>query len=165
MKKFIITFLFTFLTFSVFAPEYPVSTKVLFQEWNDRRFIENISSTEFSADNLKRLIDILCKHPEIVYTQARLESGEFKSKLFLDYNNLFGMKVPAIRPTMAIGEAMGHAQYKHWSESVYDYLLYQQYFEKYLQIDFNDINYYDFLKLYGYAKDKHYITKLIKLAN
>lgn len=165
MKRIIVFVLFIIMSVSVFAPNYPIDVKKEVQEWQDRKFIENIKNTEFSADNLKRLVNILCKHPEIVYAQARHESAEFKSKLFLDYNNLFGMKVPNVRPTTAIGWAMGHASYSHWSESVYDYMMYQKYFESYLKIDFDYINYYDFLSGYGYATDKKYIHKIKMLVD
>ena len=166
MKKLIFMFILSLISICATAPAYPVDIQKLYEEWNNRIFIRQIYDQDFSAENLQRLIKILCKHPDIVYAQARLESGEFKSRLFLDYNNLFGMKVPGVRPTTAIGWAMGHAAYKHWSESVYDYMLYQQYYEHWLKIDFNHIDYFYFLKMYGYAGDPYYIKKLkIKLEN
>jgi uncharacterized FlgJ-related protein len=160
MKKMITIILLILSCFILQAPVEVQDKIKLYNDFQDRKFIENISNTEFSSKNLQRLINILCKHPEIVYNQARLESNEFKSRLFLDYNNLFGMKVPSVRQTTAIGEAMGHAQYRHWSESVYDYMLYQQYYESLIGVDFNYIDYYYFLKMYGYARDKQYVKKL-----
>jgi flagellum-specific peptidoglycan hydrolase FlgJ len=153
-------FLLILCSFLLQAPVQWQDEEKIYRDWQDRKFLENRQQTEFSADNLKRLITILCKHPDIVYAQARLESGEFKSRLFLDYNNLFGMRLPLVRQTTATGRAMGHAVYKHWSESVYDYMLYQQYYESLIGVDFNYIDYYYFLKMYGYACDRHYIKKL-----
>ena len=67
------------------------------------------------------------KYPEVVFAQAILESGELKSKLTKNNNNLFGMKIPGKRETLAIGEKYGHAKYSSWQESVWDYKLYQDY--------------------------------------
>ena len=65
-------------------------------------------------------------HPDIVYAQALLETGGFKSRVCKDNNNLFGMKVPRKRPTTAMNNS-GYAKYTHWSESIKDYKLYQDY--------------------------------------
>jgi flagellum-specific peptidoglycan hydrolase FlgJ len=160
MKKMMLIILLILSSFSLQAPKVYQDEKAIYQQWQDLKFVENIRNTEFSADNLHRLIDILCKNPDIVFAQAKLESRDFKSKLFLDYNNIFGMKKPSVRPTTATGWAMGHAAYSHWSESVEDMVLYQQYYETILGIDFNYIDYMYFLKMYGYAQDKYYVKKL-----
>jgi uncharacterized FlgJ-related protein len=160
MKQIMFTIFLILSFFSLQAPKAYQNEKVIYQQWQDQKFVENIRNTEFSADNLHRLIDILCKHPDIVYAQARLESGEFKSKLSKDYNNYFGMKMAKVRPTTAIEEQMEHAAYNHWSESIYDYMLYQQYYENLIGVDLNYVDYLYFLKMYGYAHDKQYIQKL-----
>lgn len=68
------------------------------------------------------------KFPDVVYAQAILESGNFKSKVFKKNNNLFGMKVPRQRKTFAIGKSKkGYAKYKTWMNSVDDYLEWQNY--------------------------------------
>jgi len=71
------------------------------------------------------LIEINVKFPDIVFSQARYESGNFKSTIFKDNNNLFGMKVANVRATTSLGEQHGHAYYRSWRESVMDYALYQ----------------------------------------
>lgn len=88
------------------------------------------------------------KHPEIVYAQAILETGNFKSQLCTEHNNLFGL----------YNSGKGkYFKYNHWSESVKDYRDKVQY--KYKPPD----NYYDFLLKIGYAEDPKYISKLKKI--
>lgn len=112
---------------------------------------------EFSPENLKDLISKLnLKYPEIVYAQAVLESGHFKSKSFSVGHNLFGMKVASIRPTTNSGEYLRHAKYSSWEESVYDYALYQSTIVFKIKSK-ND--YYAYLKR-NYAGDPTYVEKL-----
>ena len=74
------------------------------------------------------------EYPEIVWAQAILESGNFGSKVFHKNNNLFGMKMPSRRNTVALGTSSGYAVYESWQESVHDYKLYQEYYFKDRQI-------------------------------
>lgn len=90
------------------------------------------------------------KHPQIVYAQAVLETGHFKSDLCLNGNNLFGLY-----------DSKNHRYYTfdHWTESVVAYLDYVQYRYK----PPND--YYKFLSDIRYAKDPNYINKLKGIVN
>lgn len=67
------------------------------------------------------------KYPELVFAQAMLESGELKSKLTRTNHNIFGMKLPSVRETTAQGSKNHHAFYVHWTESIRDYKLYQDF--------------------------------------
>ena len=97
------------------------------------------------------------KHPEVVFKQAKIESGNFKSKVFREYNNMFGMKMPYKRPTMAIGKtSSGFAIYDSWKDSVIDYALYQAYSAKNL----SEEAYIDHLNDH-YAEDSLYNSKII----
>ena len=69
-------------------------------------------------------------HWDIVYAQAILESGNLKSRLVIGNNNLFGMRKPLQRQTLAMGKRSGYAYYSHWVESVWDYKLYQEHIFK-----------------------------------
>ena len=69
-------------------------------------------------------------HPEVVIAQSIEESGWYKSDIFKENNNPFGMKKPSIRTTTATGENRGHATYSNWRDSVKDYKLWQDYYEK-----------------------------------
>jgi len=80
----------------------------------------------FSPDNLKlELTKQGVKHPDIALAQAKIESDHFRSPIFKENNNLFGMKLPSSRRTTAIGANRGHAKYKDWVDSVKDYKLWQ----------------------------------------
>jgi len=78
----------------------------------------------FSEDKLIEEISKLnFKYPHIVLAQAILETGHFESKIFVENNNLFGMKEARIRLNLAEGTQYGHAYYNNWKESVTDYAL------------------------------------------
>lgn len=111
----------------------------------------------FSEMSFKRLLYILeIEHPEIVFIQAQIESGNFTSPIFKEGNNLFGMKVAEKRNTTAIGNIRGHAAYLIWKDSVLDYKLMQ---EKYAKGKSRK----EYLKyLETYAEDPNYITKIKK---
>lgn len=80
---------------------------------------------ELSDEILSYILDLRIENAYLVYAQAQLESGHFTSDIFMENNNLFGMKVAERRPTTAIGVNRGHAVYKSWRESVLDYALMQ----------------------------------------
>ena len=84
-------------------------------------------------------------HKNIVYAQAILETGHFRSKVCREYNNLFGLYN---------SRSKDYYKFNHWSESVVAYLNYIQY--RYKPPD----DYYKFLEEIGYAEDPQYITKL-----
>jgi len=92
------------------------------------------SSVQFVEEQLsyecvyEQIVEMGIKFPDVVFAQAVLESGNFKSNLFKNHNNLFGMKLPKIRETVATGMVKnGYAKYDSWSESIYDYFLWQNY--------------------------------------
>ena len=102
------------------------------------------------------------KFPDIVFAQAVLESGHFKSQLFLNNNNLFGMKTPKRRETTAINKGKsGYALYKSWDSSVDDYRLWQEFTLK----NKEDITEKEYFSLLGrvYASDKSYVETLKKV--
>lgn len=88
------------------------------------------------------------QHPNIVYAQALLETGHFKSNVCKTYNNLFGLYNSRIKD---------YYRFKHWSESVVAYL-------SYIQYRYNPSkDYYQFLSDINYAEDPEYISKLKRL--
>lgn len=87
-------------------------------------------------------------HPKIVYAQAILETGHFKSDLCVNNNNLFGLYDSSRKK---------YYDFNHWSESV---LMYKQ-LVQYKYKPPND--YYKFLDNIGYAEDPHYINKLKRI--
>ena len=83
----------------------------------------------FSPENLKSEIKKQnITYPDVALAQAKWESKHFKSDIFKDNNNLFGMKLAKLRPTTAIGKNKmhgDHAAYRNWQDSVKDYKLWQ----------------------------------------
>lgn len=116
---------------------------------------------EFSEEKLKEyIIGLNIKFPHIVFAQAKLESGYFKSTIFKENNNLFGMKIATRRPTTNKGENRGHAAFDSWKESVVDYAFYQA---RYLGEIKTEGEYIQYLKA-NYAEDPGYVEKVIKLS-
>ena len=100
------------------------------------------------------LIDALkyydIQHPDIVYAQAVLETGHFKSEGCLKHNNLFGLYN---------SKAKRYCRFNHWTESVIAYKEWIQ--RRYKPPE----DYYKFLKRIHYARDPEYIKKLKKIVN
>ncbi len=112
---------------------------------------------KFSKERLKQYIhDLNIKFPEVVLAQAELESGHFKSTMFRENKNMFGMKQALRRPTTNKGESRGHAYFSTWKECVLDYALYSA---TYLSDIKTQAEYLDFLKQ-NYAEDPSYLIKL-----
>ncbi|MDM8001391.1 MAG: glucosaminidase domain-containing protein [Bacteroidota bacterium] len=123
----------------------------------------------FSEDLLIKCLEYEgIKYQEVVLLQSRLETGYYTSDIFLNGNNLFGMKYPTQRPTVATGTYRDHAKYEHWSDSVIDYALWQQYYisRGYRIGEGEDTDFYlVFLKVIPYAEDKRYVSKLVLLSD
>ena len=115
------------------------------------------SSNIFSSHELKQYIRSLnIRHADIVYAQAVLESNNFKSRIFIESNNLFGMKKAMQRPTTCTGTHRGHASYSNWRQSVLDYALFQAAFLRDLKTREQYLSYL----AQNYAEDPNYVTKL-----
>jgi uncharacterized FlgJ-related protein len=124
-----------------------------------RTLIINSEHT-FSQSKLKQyLVELNVKFPHIVFAQATLESGNFKSSLFLENNNLFAMKVAKRRPTTNKGENRGHAYFNSWRECVVDYAFYQA---AYLNELRTEEQYLEYLRS-NYAEDPNYYSSLTKI--
>lgn len=117
--------------------------------------LQEFYSKEFSPENLyQALVFLDVQNPHIVFAQSQLETGFFKSQSFTKYNNLFGMKKPKYRDTYAVGKKLGHAEYKHWFDSVRDYKEWQDHF---LSGNLCEDNYYKFLNRLPYAEAPNYV--------
>lgn len=125
----------------------------------DLNHVENIEG-DFSEEKFRYFLDKMSvSYPDIVYAQALLETGHFSSSIFVENNNLFGMKKAYRRPTTCIAVKNGHAQYETWQDSVIDYLIYQRIYLK--QVKTED-EYLSYLANY-YAEDPLYADKIRKL--
>jgi len=80
----------------------------------------------FTPENLeKEIIKLNIVYPDVAMAQAKWESAHFKSDVFKENNNVFGMKLALQRDTTAVGKNRGHAKYNNWQDSVKDYKLWQ----------------------------------------
>lgn len=88
------------------------------------------------------------QYPQIVYAQALLETGHFKSKLCTQYNNLFGLYNSRTK---------SYYRFDNWWDSVIAYRDKVQYKYK------GNTDYYTFLVKLPYATDPNYIRKIKQL--
>jgi len=117
---------------------------------------------EFTQEKLKAyIIELNIKYPHIVMAQAQIETGYFKSQIFKENNNLFGMKVATKRPTTNKGQENNHAYYDSWKESVIDYAFYSA---QYLSDIKTEKEYLEYLRQ-NYAEDTAYVNKIIRIIN
>lgn len=117
----------------------------------------------FTEERLIAKIDELnFKYPHVVLAQAMLESARFKSAIFMENHNLFGMKEATSRLNLAQGTNHNHASYKNWEDSVLDYALWCG---TYANSANTEEEYYQILESVGYAENPEYIAKLKELVN
>lgn len=110
-----------------------------------------LEQPEFFLENTPRpeLVRQACEYyniqyPEIVTAQSILETGHYKSKVCLQYNNLFGLYNSKKRD---------YYSFNHWTESVKAYYDLVQY-------RYKEGDYYAWLSKIGYAEDPNYIAKV-----
>lgn len=116
-------------------------------------------NTPFSPKALKKALELYgIRNSDIVYRQAILETGNFTSNIFLENNNLFGMKHPYIRRTTSLGRKRGHAKYSNWLDSVRDMKYFQEFYRPRIY-GMHKGDYYSFLNDV-YATDQYYTIKL-----
>lgn len=157
--KLYIFFSITFLLSSYTPNPYaPIVESVEEQERPKMIFlpIKNVFTEEKLINYLN---EINIKFPEIVFAQAKLESSNFTSDIFLENHNFFGMKCATKRAFLHKGENRGHAKYENWEDCVIDYALYQA---TYLHHIKTKQQYLSYLRKH-YAEDPNYVDKLIQL--
>lgn len=144
-----------------------IVTAILMTRINDVRFLtqetkeiiikENAEKDAFTPERLKSyILELNIKYPHIVYAQAQLESGGFKSHIFKENNNFFGMREAKLRPTTNKGTENNHAYFETWKDCVVDYALYQA---SYLHDLKTEDEYFQYLGQ-NYAEDPNYVSKL-----
>ncbi len=108
--------------------------------------------------NVARLISGYGKVPiRVILAQAAHETGGFRSDIYRENRNLFGMKLPSHRPTTALSENRGHAVYSSTWKSMLDYFMRQREFNI-PNTDNVDLYMYETQRS-GYAEDESYIDK------
>ena len=144
-----------------------ISASFIAYEIGLRNSIQNLTSEEritlinekdsFSKEKMANMLDDLnVKFPWIPMAQSMIETGQWKSEVFLENNNLFGMREAKSRITTSTGTNLNHAEYNSWRESIYDYAFYQS---RYLGNIKTESEYYQYLAA-SYAEDPGYIKKI-----
>jgi len=141
---------------ALFKLEFKLEKDSLLHEIEQRDIrLDSIQRRELNWDNIEYWMEEFgVQHKEIVMQQIYLETGNLKSIICTENNNLFGMRMPRVRKTTAIGTSRGHAQYTDFVLSILDYAMWQE------NMYNGEKDYYAFLKSVGYAKCKSYIQKL-----
>jgi hypothetical protein len=136
-----------------------INTKVeLLSQEEKILLIESIDP--FSENKLvEMMVELGIKFPYIPLAQSKLETGNWKSSVFIENHNLFGMKEATRRVSTAKGSNKGHAYYDTWRESVYDYAFYQC---RYLGNIKTESEYFQYLSA-TYAEDTAYVDKLKRI--
>ena len=122
------------------------------------------NNTFSEEDLIKEIKRLPFKYKDIVLAQAMIESGHYKSPLFKEGRNLFGLREARARATTAKGTVLNHAQYDNWKESVLDRLIYEvKYLDKLNRSQY--LLYLDrvYAQAGGYDKSLEQIIKTNKL--
>jgi hypothetical protein len=160
------------LVFSLSSYKVPGGEPVLSEEMRFQSekalFYFLIRDQPFSEELFKKCLDYEeIKYKDIVILQSQLETGHYTSDIFLNGNNLFGMRYPNRRATVATGIYKEHAKYAHWSDSVIDYAMWQEYYLSRgyrLEGEIDNDFYLIVLKSIPYAEDSRYVPKLVEMA-
>jgi len=94
--------------------------------------INHLLKMTIISDTAKVVYSLLIKNgfdseqAKLIVAQAAHETNNFSSRIFRENNNLFGMKLAVIRPTLATGQNRGHATFKSVSDSINDFMLYHK---------------------------------------
>lgn len=137
-----------------FAPKVPVK---LLSELYARKVYARVShEKELPALTIPNLYQEIIRngirHPKIVLAQAILETGWFRSPLYRNRHNLFGLTNP---------KTGKYYEFNHWTESVRAYYTKVQYrYCQKNQTSTSDVDYLKWLQQTGYAEAPMYIQSV-----
>jgi hypothetical protein len=141
----------------LFYSGYKLGKNTLISLSEEEKLVIIQEFNQFSEDKLiDKLKELNVKFPYIVFAQAKLETGNFTSKVFRENNNCFGMREAKQRITTSQGTENNHAYYHTWYESVLDYSFYQC---RYLSNIQTEEQYFQYLSQ-SYAENPNYINIL-----
>lgn len=153
---FLLTVIILIFSSFVFGTNFKVSP---LDEFEKELILVNIQQEKnrFTEEKfIKEIKRLKIRFPHIVMAQSILETNTWKSRIFIESKNLFGMKEAKARITTASGTHLNHAYYDNWIESLYDYGFYQS---RYLGKIKTEEEYYEYLRQH-YAEDVNYVNKL-----
>lgn len=121
-----------------------------------------LADTKINYDTLyKEIVKQGIEFPEIVFAQAILESGHFRSRLFKSNNNIFGMRRARKRETLSKSSKKGYAYFETWQDCVKDYKIYQSTIM--LGKFFTPLMYFRFLNRIYSEMGHNYTTQIKKI--
>lgn len=145
MKRILLIILFCFISMSFHEVEMiPQQTRT---EVQDTSFLYKELNDSILYLALKHY---KIKHPRIVLAQAKLETGNYKSRQCIKKNNLFGLYNSRKKE---------YFSFEHWHHSVKAYKDMIEYKHK------DGEDYYDFLIRIKYATDQAYVDKVKRIEN
>ena len=150
-----------FCSFTSYLIGSSAKTKYINKSYEESVIIVNdYENSNFSPQALYDYIkELNLAHPDIIFAQAVIESGHFKSVVFKNNHNLFGMKEGYRRPNTCKGVEMNHAYYDTWKESVLDYALFQASYLRSLKTEEQYLEYLD----QNYAESGNYKKTIISV--
>ncbi len=145
MKRIILTLLLCFIFMSFQESETNHITRA--PEEKDLSFLtgELNDSTLYLALQYYEI-----KYPKIVLAQAKLETGNYRSKLCKQGNNLFGLYN---------SRRKRYYTFDHWTNSIEAYKNMIEYKHK------DGEDYYAFISRIGYAEDPNYVRKVKQIVS
>ena len=139
LKYYVIRFLAILFVFSGLS--FGVATKVIYETIP---MVYVAEKEQFNIENFKKeVFNSKIRFPNVVWKQALIESNRFKSPVFLEANNCFGMKISVSRPSMQIGEYLGFAEYRNVHECLADYAIWQMAYCKEIKTEEEYIDFLD----------------------
>lgn len=122
--------------------------------------LDSLSRTQVcDSTALSLIVRLKIQHPHIALAQMKIESGNYSSNVSKEYNNYFGMRHPAQRLTVSLGNKNGYAHYRDWAYSILDYALWQRRYAYNLSEEE-----YLYKLAQVYAEDTNYRNKVEKLS-
>jgi hypothetical protein len=141
----------------VFFLSINISAKTDSKTTEDKIMVILAERNHFTCEKLiSKIKEMHFMYPYIIYGQALLETDHFRSRIFRENNNIFGMKEATKRVNVSLGTQYEHAFYNNWMDSVYDYGLY---YATYLSRLTTEDEYFNYLSDF-YAEDTSYVEKL-----
>lgn len=140
----------------IFIPDIPLKEVTNLKGKYEKVIIAE-TQNEFTEERfINKMKSLNIRQPHIALAQAMLESGGFTSKIFLENNNMFGMKQARSRINLAKSTQYGHAYFESWEDCLLDFAFHRASYLSKLRSE-NEV--YSYLGKY-YAEDPNYITKL-----
>lgn len=138
-----------------FAKTYPYKKKL-------DPIIEQFKDLELTKENIiKVAVYLEIEKIDVFFYQVIIESGNLKSKVCTNNNNIKGMRLAKQRFTYGIGSKSKYAVYKTWIHSIADYKIWQ------LQNPWlkNKETYGEYLDRRGYGASSSYGRRMEKYSN